>query len=144
MDQVSVFIDFENLVIGAATSLPGQTNPVPYVAPLLVCREYGNPSIRRAYADYAKPPFGKYQNDLAPNGVGLIQMACFGIQQKNAADIRMAVGAMETLTTHPDVDTYLLVGDGDYSPLVRRLREFGKHVVGVGTEASASPRLVSV
>jgi len=79
------------------------------------------------------------------NGVDLIQIQRFGIQQKNAADIRMAVDAMETLITHPDIGTYLLVaGDGDYSPLVQRLREFGKHVVGVGTEASASPRLVSV
>jgi uncharacterized protein (TIGR00288 family) len=145
VDQVAVFIDFENLAIGAANSLPDQANPVPYAALELVCRDYGNASIRRAYADWAKPQFGKYQNDLAMNGVDLIQIQRFGIQQKNAADIRMAVDAMETLITHPDIGTYLLVaGDGDYSPLVQRLREFGKHVVGVGTEASASPRLVSV
>jgi uncharacterized protein (TIGR00288 family) len=144
-EQVAVFIDFENLAIGAANSLPDQANPVPYAALELVCRDYGNASIRRAYADWAKPQFGKYQNDLAMNGVDLIQIQRFGIQQKNAADIRMAVDAMETLITHPDIGTYLLVaGDGDYSPLVQRLREFGKHVVGVGTEASASPRLVSV
>ncbi|MFD9889739.1 NYN domain-containing protein [Amycolatopsis sp. NPDC059027] len=144
-EQIAVFIDFENLAIGAANSLPDQTNPVPYAALELVCRDYGNASIRRAYADWAKQQFGKYQNDLAMNGVDLIQIQRFGIQQKNAADIRMAVDAMETLITHPDIGTYLLVaGDGDYSPLVQRLREFGKHVVGVGTEASASPRLVSV
>jgi uncharacterized protein (TIGR00288 family) len=144
-DQVAVFIDFENLAIGAANSLPDQANPVPYAALELVCRDYGNASIRRAYADWAKQQFGKYQNHLAMNGVDLIQIQRFGIQQKNAADIRMAVDAMEILITHPDIGTYLLVaGDGDYSPLVQRLREFGKHVVGVGTEASASPRLVSV
>ncbi|MFI5558535.1 NYN domain-containing protein [Amycolatopsis japonica] len=143
--QVAVFIDFENLAIGAANTLPGQANPVPYAALEMVCRDYGNASIRRAYADWAKQQFGKYQHDLAMNGVDLIQLHRFGIQQKNAADIRLAVDAMETLITHPDVGTYLLVaGDGDYSPLVQRLREFGKHVVGVGTEASASPRLVSV
>jgi hypothetical protein len=69
----------------------------------------------------------------------------FGAQQKNAADILMAVDAMEVLITHPDVGTFLLVaGDGDYSPLVQRLREFGKWVVGVGTKASASSRLVAV
>jgi hypothetical protein len=52
---------------------------------------------------------------------------------------------MEVLITHPDVGTFLLVaGDGDYSPLVQRLREFGKWVVGVGTKASASSRLVAV
>jgi uncharacterized LabA/DUF88 family protein len=57
----------------------------------------------------------------------------------------MAVDAMEVLITHPDVDTFLLVaGDGDYSPLVQRLREWGKRVVGIGTRASASSRLVAV
>ncbi|MGW7530865.1 NYN domain-containing protein [Amycolatopsis sp. NPDC054798] len=137
-DQAAVFIDFENLAIGAANSLPDQDNPVPYAALELVCRDYGNASIRRAYADWAKPQFGKYQQDLAMNGVDLIQLHRFGIQQKNAADIRLAVDAMETLITHPDIGTYLLVAGGsDYSPLVQRLREFGKHVVGVG-------RLISV
>jgi uncharacterized LabA/DUF88 family protein len=53
----------------------------------------------------------------------------------------MAVDAMEVLITHPDVGTFMLVaGDGDYSSLVQRLREFGKRVVGVGTKASASAR----
>ncbi len=57
----------------------------------------------------------------------------------------MAVDAMETLITHPNIDVFVLVaGGGDYTPLVQRLREFGKWVVGVGTEASASDRLVSV
>jgi uncharacterized protein (TIGR00288 family) len=75
----------------------------------------------------------------------LIQVTRFGAQQKNAADILMAVDAMEVLITHPDVGTFMLVaGDGDYSPLVQRLREFGKRVVGVGTKASASARLVAV
>ena len=79
------------------------------------------------------------------NGVDLIQVARVGIQNKNAADIRMAVDAMETLIVHPEISVFVLVsGDGDYSPLVQRLREFGKWVVGVGTEANASRKLVSV
>lgn len=94
MDQVAVFIDSENVAIGAATCPAGRTNPVPYAALELVCREYGNASIR------ITPPRRRH---LPAGG-----------------------------------------GDGDYSALVQRLREFGKHVVGVGTEASASPRLVSV
>lgn len=143
--QVAVFIDFENLVIGAEGTLPGHTNPVPYQALELLCRDYGNAAVRRAYADWSKPQFGKYQEDLALNGVDLVQVKRFGFQQKNAADIRMAVDAMETLIVHDEVDVFVLVaGDGDYSPLVQRLREFGKTVVGVGTEASASRRLVAV
>jgi uncharacterized LabA/DUF88 family protein len=144
-DQVAVFIDLENLALGAGEDLPGQADPIPYKALELLCRDYGNTSIRRAYADWSRPEFGRYQNNLAQNGITLIQVTRFGAQQKNAADILMAVDAMEVLITHPDVGTFLLVaGDGDYSPLVQRLREWGKRVVGVGTKASASSRLVAV
>ncbi len=144
-DQVAVFIDLENLALGAGEDLPGQADPIPYKALELLCRDYGNTSIRRAYADWSRPEFSRYQNNLAQNGITLIQVTRFGAQQKNAADILMAVDAMEVLMTHPDVGTFLLVaGDGDYSPLVQRLREWGKRVVGVGTKASASSRLVAV
>jgi len=144
-DLVAVFIDLENLALGAGENLPGQADPIPYKALELLCRDYGNASIRRAYADWSRPEFAKHQHNLAQNGITLIQVTRFGAQQKNAADILMAVDAMEVLITHPDVGTFMLVaGDGDYSPLVQRLREFGKRVVGVGTEASASARLVAV
>src|SRR5258708_10579637 len=144
-DQVAVFIDLENLALGAGEDLPGQAEPIPYKAPQLLCRDYGNTTIRRAYADWSRPEFGRYQNNLAQNGSTLIQVTRLGAQQKNGADILMAVDAMEVLITHPDVGTFMLVaGDGDYSPLVQRLREFGKRVVGVGTKASASARLVAV
>jgi uncharacterized LabA/DUF88 family protein len=144
-DQVAVFIDLENLALGAGEDLPGEADPIPYKALERLCRDYGNTSIRRAYADWSKPEFGRYQQSLAQNGITLIQVTRFGAQQKNATDILMAVDAMEVLITHPDVSTFLLVaGDGDYSPLVQRLREFGKWVVGVGTKASASSRLVAV
>jgi uncharacterized LabA/DUF88 family protein len=144
-DLVAVFIDLENLALGAGENLPGQADPIPYKALELLCRDYGNASIRRAYADWSRPEFAKHQYNLAQNGITLIQVTRFGAQQKNAADILMAVDAMEVLITHPDVGTFMLVaGDGDYSPLVQRLREFGKRVVGVGTKASASARLVAV
>jgi uncharacterized LabA/DUF88 family protein len=143
--QVAVFVDFENLVLGAVKELPDQANPAPYGALTRLCRGYGNASVRRAYADWANTLFGSHQDDLAMNGVDLIQVARVGIQNKNAADIRMAVDAMETLIVHPEISVFVLVsGDGDYSPLVQRLREFGKWVVGVGTEANASRKLVSV
>jgi uncharacterized LabA/DUF88 family protein len=144
-DQVAVFIDVENLALGAGENLPGQADPLPFKALELLVRDYGNATIRRAYADWSRPEFAKHQDKLALNGITLIQVTRFGAQQKNAADILMAVDAMEVLITHPEVGTFMLVaGDGDYSPLVQRLREFGKRVVGVGTRASASSRLVAV
>lgn len=143
-EQVALFLDFENLVLGAASSLPGRTEPVPAEALTWLCRAYGNASVRRAYADWADARFGRYQQALERNGVDQIQIGR-GPSRKNAADIRMAVDAMETLITHPAIGAFVLVtGDSDFSPLASRLREFGKHVIGVGAETVASPRLVSV
>lgn len=142
--QVALFVDFENLVLGAGRGLPGHAaDPVPTAALTWLCRGYGNASIRRAYADWGQHQFGRYQEALATNGVDLVQIARFGAAHKNAADVRMAVDAMEPLITHPAV-AVLVTGDSDFSPLVHRLREFGKHVVGVGTEANTSSRLVAV
>jgi len=71
--------------------------------------------------------------------VGLQQIGR-GPQRKNAADILMAVDVMEMLINHPDIGAFVLVtGDSDFTPLVAKLREFGKHVVGVGAETVASP-----
>ena len=144
--RAAVFLDFENLVLGAGAGLPGQSDPVPTEALKLLCHGfYGNASIRRAYADWAHTRFGRYQAALADNGVDLVQITHPHAAGKNGADIRMTVDAMEILFNHPDINVFILVtGDSDYSALVHRLREYGKHVVGVGTRANASQRLVSV
>lgn len=135
-----MYVAFEKLVRGAGRGRPRRANPVPYEAITRLCRDYGNAVLRRAYANWATPQFGRYQQDLAMNGVDLIQLARFGAAQKNAADIRITVDATETLIIHPEINVFVLVsGDGDYTPLVQRLREYGKHVVGVGTESNANP-----
>ncbi|MCO5973410.1 NYN domain-containing protein [Actinoallomurus soli] len=144
-DQVALFIDLENLSINAKTALPGQvTNPVPYKVLEGLCRRYGHASIRRAYADWSKPEFARFLKDLDLNGIDPIQVVRLGAQQKNAVDIHMSVDVMEVLFTRPEVTTFLLAtGDSDYAPLVKKLRGFGKHIVGIGTEASASNRLIA-
>lgn len=140
----ALYCDFENLVLGAGTTPAGQANPVPTKAVTWLCRWYGNASIRRAYADWADPRFGRHQLALHDNNIDLIQIPRLTKgAHKNAADIRLAVDAMETLMTHPEVGVFVLVtGDSDYTPLVGRLREYGKHVIGVGTHANASSHLV--
>src|SRR5215211_9409674 len=143
--QVAVLIDFEDLLAGAEDSLPGCIDPVPYAAVELLCRSYGNAAVRRAYADWARARFSRYQEGLALNGVDLIHITRFGIQHKNAVDIRLAIDAMELIFTRPDVGVFVLVaGDGDYTPLAQRLRELGKQLIGVGTQVSANRRLVSI
>lgn len=143
-ERVALFIDFENLALGAIESLPGRAEPVPAKSLKWLCLMYGPTTVRRAYADWANPTFRRYQRDMELNGIDLVQIG-HGPQRKNSADIRMAVDAMETLFLHPTVDTYVLVtGDSDFSPLVAKLREYGKYVVGVGPESAASARLVAV
>jgi uncharacterized LabA/DUF88 family protein len=142
---VAVFLDFENLVLGAGSTTTGH-DAIPEKALTQLCRGFGNASIRRAYADWRDTRFGRYEKALATNGVDLVQLGRFTTgSHKNAADIRLSVDAMEMLITHPEIGVFILVtGDSDFTPLVQRLREFGKHVVGVGTETSAGSRLVSV
>jgi uncharacterized LabA/DUF88 family protein len=143
-DQVALLLDFENLVLGATASLPDRAEPLPAAALKCLCHAYGPTTIRRAYADWSDQRFGRYQQQLERNGVDLIQIG-HGPSRKNGADIRLTVDAMETLSIHPSVDAFVLVsGDSDFSPLVAKLREFGKHVVGVGAETAASARLVAV
>jgi hypothetical protein len=132
------------LVLGATASLPDRAEPLPAAALKCLCHAYGPTTIRRAYADWSDQRFGRYQQQLERNGVDLIQIG-HGPSRKNGADIRLTVDAMETLSIHPSVDAFVLVsGDSDFSPLVAKLREFGKHVVGVGAETAASARLVAV
>lgn len=92
-------------------------------------------------ADWADVRFSRHQAALRDNNIDLIHIPrLINGAHKNAADIRLAVDAMETLMTHPEVGVFILVaGDSDDTPLVGRLREYGKHIIGVGTQAHASP-----
>lgn len=142
-EQVALFIDFENLVLGAGSSLPDRAEPVPAMALTWLCRAYGSTTIRRAYADWSDWRFHRYGQALERNGIDQQQIG-HGPAHKNGADIRMAVEAMETLFIHASVGAFVLVtGDSDFSPLVSKLREFGKHIIGIGAEAAASAQLVS-
>ncbi|SFE22725.1 TIGR00288 family protein [Actinopolyspora alba] len=143
-EQLALLIDFENLVLGAHASLPDRQDPVPETALRWLCRAYGVTTTRRAYGNWADSRFQRYQPALERNGVDLVQIG-HGLGRKNGADIRMAVDAMETLIIHPEVAAFVLVsGDSDFSPLVAKLREFGRHIIGVGAESAVSARLVSV
>lgn len=86
----------------------------------------------------------RFSRHLRDNNIDLIHIPrLIKSAHKNAADIRLAVDAMETLMTHPEVGAFIPVADdSDYTPLVGRLREYGKHIIGVGTQANASPHLV--
>jgi len=136
--RIGLFIDYENLAIGAREDL-GITFDFGPVADALA--ERGRVVVRRAYADWSF--FEKDRQMLTTNHVELIEIPQRrGLIRKNAADIKMAVDAVELAFERDYVTTFVIcTGDSDFSPLVHKLRELNKQVIGVGLKASTSKLL---
>jgi uncharacterized protein (TIGR00288 family) len=132
---LAVFLDFENLALGFAA---GERFDVGRVLARLV--EKGDIVVKRAYADWKR--FADYRNALHEAAFELIEIPGRGISGKNSADIRLCVDAMDLCNSKPHINTFVIVsGDSDFSPLVSKLKENGKLVIGLGTEASTSSLL---
>jgi uncharacterized protein (TIGR00288 family) len=136
--RIGLFIDYENLAIGAREDL-GITFDFGPIADALA--ERGRVVVRRAYADWSR--FEKDRQMLTTNHVELIEIPQRkGMVRKNAADIKMAVDAVELAFERDYVTTFVIcTGDSDFSPLVHKLRELNKQVIGVGLKASTSKLL---
>jgi uncharacterized protein (TIGR00288 family) len=137
-ERIGLFIDYENLAIGAREDLGIEFDFKP-VADALA--ERGRVVVRRAYADWTY--FEKDRRMLTDNQVELIEIPQRkGSVRKNAADIKMAVDAIE-LAFERDYVTMFVVcsGDSDFTPLVHKLRELNRRVVGVGMKGSTSKLL---
>ncbi len=136
--RIGLFIDYENLAIGAREDL-GMTFDFGPIADALA--ERGRVVVRRAYADWSR--FEVDRRMLTDNHVELIEIPQRrGAVRKNAADIKMAVDAVELAFERDYVTTFVIcTGDSDFSPLVHKLRELNKQVIGVGLKASTSALL---
>ena len=136
--RIGLFIDYENLAIGAREDL-GMTFDFRPIADALA--ERGRVVVRRAYADWAY--FEDDRRMLTDNHIELIEIPQRkGAVRKNAADIKMAVDAVELAFERDYVTTFVIcTGDSDFSPLVHKLRELNKQVIGVGLKASTSKLL---
>lgn len=136
--RIALFIDYENLAIGAREDL-SMTFDFQPVANALA--ERGRVVVRRAYADWAL--FKDDRQMLVDNHVEMIEIPQRrGAVRKNAADIKMAVDAVELALERDYVTTFVIcTGDSDFSPLVHKLRELNKRVIGVGLKASTSKLL---
>ena len=137
-ERIGLFIDYENLAIGAREDLGIQFDFKP-VADALA--ERGRVVVRRAYADWTY--FEKDRQMLTENQVELIEIPQRkGAVRKNAADIKMAVDAVELAFERGYVTMFVLcTGDSDFTPLVHKLRELNRRVIGVGLKASTSKLL---
>lgn len=133
--RIAVFFDYENLAISSRDDLGVEFDANPIADALA---ERGRVVVRRAYADWTN--WDDDRRMLTRNHVELIEIPQrMGMVRKNAADIKMAVDAMELAFERDYLTTFVIcTGDSDFTPLVHKLRELDKRVIGVGIEASTS------
>jgi uncharacterized protein (TIGR00288 family) len=138
-ERIALFLDYENLAIGARDHLGGMTFDLRPVADALA--ERGRVVVRRAYADWSY--FDEDRRMLTRSHVELIDIPQrMGASRKNSADIKMVVDALEVAFERDYISTFVLcTGDSDFTPLVHKLRELNKRVIGVGVEKTTSALL---
>jgi uncharacterized protein (TIGR00288 family) len=138
-ERIALFLDYENLALGARDNLGGMAFDFRPIADALA--ERGRVVVRRAYADWSY--FDEDRRMLTRSLVELIEMPQrMGTSRKNAADIKMAVDAMELAFERGYISTFAIcTGDSDFTPLVDKLRGLNKRVIGVGVEKSTSALL---
>jgi uncharacterized protein (TIGR00288 family) len=138
-ERIALFLDYENLAIGARDLMADNLLHFRPIADALA--ERGRVVVRRAYADWSR--FDEDRRELTRYHVELIEIPQrMGLVRKNAADIKMAVDAVELSFERDYITTFVLgTGDSDFTPLVHKLRELNKRVIGIGIEASTSALL---
>jgi len=138
-ERIALFLDYENLAIGARDGLGVAPFDFGPVADALA--ERGRVVARRAYADWSY--FDDDRRLLTRAQVELIEIPQrVGGSRKNAADIKMAVDAIELAYERPFLTTFAIgTGDSDFTPLVHKLREMDKRVIGIGVQSSTSALL---
>src|SRR5438046_5718066 len=133
---LAVFIDFENLALG----FQGRRERFDIVRVLERLVEKGKIVAKKAYADWNR--FAEYTRSLHEAAIELIEIPRRAQTGKNSADIRLCVDAMDLAYSKEHIDTFVVVsGDSDFSPLVSKLKELGKHVIGLGMQDSTSDLL---
>ncbi len=135
---IAVFVDFENLAIGVRAMKAGDFKIQLVLKRLL---EKGRIVYKRAYCDWRN-----YQDavrEFHAQGIELIDIPQSKMSGKNSADIRMVVDALDLCYSKQHIDVFALIsGDSDFSPLVSKLKENNKRVIGCGAKRSTSDLLV--
>jgi uncharacterized protein (TIGR00288 family) len=136
---LAVFIDFENLALGFKGKRDRRFE-IQKVLERLV--EKGKLIVKKAYADWTD--YAEYKKPLHEAAIELIEIPKRAMTGKNSADIRLCVDAIDLCYSKEHIDTFVVVsGDSDFSPLVSKLKENGKRVIGLGMKESSSNLLVN-
>jgi uncharacterized protein (TIGR00288 family) len=137
--NMALFCDFENVALGVRDAKYAQFDIQKVLERLLL---KGNIVLKKAYCDWDR--YKEFKGGMHEAGFELIEIPHVRMSGKNSADIRMVVDALDLCYTKPHVDTFVVLsGDSDFSPLVSKLRENNKVVIGVGVKNSTSDLLIA-
>jgi uncharacterized protein (TIGR00288 family) len=133
----AVFVDFENLALGVEQDKKGRFEIELVLKRLL---ERGRIVFKRAYCDWSR--FQNFMREFHMQGFEMVDIPGSKVSGKNSADIRMVVDAIDLCYSKSHIDTFALItGDSDFSPLVSKLKENDKRVLGCGVRSSTSDLL---
>src|SRR5829696_9402497 len=137
--NMAVFCDFENVALGVRDAKYAAFD-IDKVLERLLLR--GSIVVKKAYCDWER--YRDFKKDMHEASFELIEIPHVRMSGKNSADIRMVVDALDLCYTKSHVDTFVIIsGDSDFSPLVSKLRENNKYVIGIGVRDSTSDLLAA-
>lgn len=137
--NLALFCDFENIALGARDAKYASFDIQPVLQKLLL---KGSIVVKKAYCDWDR--YKEFKPTMHEAAFELIEIPHVRQSGKNSADIRMVVDALDLCYTKEHIDTFVIIsGDSDFSPLVSKLRENAKTVIGVGVKSSTSDLLMS-
>ena len=139
INNMAVFCDFENVALGVRDARYARFDIDKVLERLLL---KGSIVVKKAYCDWER--YKEFKAPMHEASFELIEIPHVRMSGKNSADIRMVVDALDLCYTKSHVDTFVIVsGDSDFSPLVSKLRENNKLVIGVGVKSSTSDLLIA-
>jgi uncharacterized protein (TIGR00288 family) len=137
--NMALFCDFENIALGVRDAKYAQFDIRKVLERLLV---KGSIVVKKAYCDWER--YKDFKAPMHEAAFELVEIPHVRQSGKNSADIRMVVDALDLCYTKPHVDTFVIIsGDSDFSPLVSKLRENNKYVIGLGVKAATSDLLAA-
>jgi len=138
-DNLALFCDFENIALGVRDAKYDKFDIRPIVERLLL---KGSIVVKKAYCDWER--YKEFKATMHESAFELIEIPHVRQSGKNSADIRMVVDALDLCYTKEHIDTFVIIsGDSDFSPLVSKLRENAKTVIGIGVKNSTSDLLMN-
>ena len=138
INNMALFCDFENVALGVRDARYAQFDIKRVLERLLL---KGSIVVKKAYCDWDR--YKEFKGAMHEAAFELIEIPHVRMTGKNSADIRMVVDALDLCYTKSHVDTFVIIsGDSDFSPLVSKLRENNKAVIGVGVKNSTSDLLI--